>query len=227
MIKTLTTSLIKDLLLVLKNEKGFYELSQEKKQHLSHEKLTYDSLVEYICSLSATEFVHDLEKTLKNLRNMDDIKTKKSIMLKTLTNFFLNDFPDKFDHLNKDYHLLGDKERHEKLKNVFPGKSNFVKSLREYLLLFSVQEMSEYLVDFIRQVYSSPIIIVQSPIECKTSIKKSIREHFAGKHPHSFLIFSINSQLIGGIRFIVDGKVKDYSWFSRIQSLHQLSNIIN
>ncbi|MDZ4217285.1 MAG: hypothetical protein U1C97_03135, partial [Candidatus Gracilibacteria bacterium] len=66
----------------------------------------------------------------------------------------------------------------------------------------------------------------QSPIECDRETKDAIRRHFGLKLPKSFVAFSINAQLIGGIRFFIDGKVVDRSWFSRIQAIHRLKELV-
>ena len=125
--------------------------------------------------------------------------------------------------MNRDFYELPDAEQRDRLLKFFPQKSVFFSTLRSTLLIRSSQEITEDIVFFLREFLLSPRLIVQSPLECDLKTKHDIRAYLAKSYPKSFVSFSVNKQLIGGIRFFVDGKVDDLSWFSRIQALHSLS----
>lgn len=225
MIRELTSSLIHDLISFLKKEKDFFELNTDEKIKKASAALGSTSFSEYISSVSSENFVSDLQLAVSNLKNLQGISQDKSGILLALGNYFNNEFTKVFDHLDKEFYLMSDKKKKEELKKLFGHESSFFKTLREYVFIYSVQEMTEKIVAFISKVFDSKRIVVQSPIIVDRETKNSIRNHFAKEYPNSFVIFSNNSQLIGGVRFIVEGKVIDHSWFSRLQKFHKLTQL--
>ena len=65
---------------------------------------------------------------------------------------------------------------------------------------------------------------MQSPREIDSELKSEIRENLNKDFESSFPVFQINKNLIGGLRVFVDGKSHDYSWFSRISSISNLTH---
>lgn len=61
-----------------------------------------------------------------------------------------------------------------------------------------------------------PYILVQTPISLSEDQKTEIVNDLKAQYPLSPVTFSVNKNLIGGLRVLIDGKAKDYSWLSII-----------
>lgn len=218
MIHTLTAALIKDIISFLKKEKDFLKLSAEEQEKKA------PSISAVLAGMNEEEFVNDLEITVKVLR--DSANMSESKIIHSITEYFLKDFPQIFDELDSQFYRLAESGQEQKLRQLLPEQGRFFAALRNVLLVQSSQELTESLVAVLNKIYESPRILIQSPVECSRETKTAIRQHFAEKYPQSFVAFSINAQLIGGTRFFIDGKVEDRSWFSKIQAIHRLSELV-
>jgi hypothetical protein len=219
MITDLTSALTKDIISFLKKETGFFALNTEQRQQKA------PALSTYFADMSEEDFVNDLERTVKASRGEAPLAESK--MIQKMGKYFSIDFPAIFDQLDRDFYRMSAEDQQKKLEGLFSDKAHFFDALKYQISLLSMQEMTEAIVTFLRDLHGSPRILVQSPAECKTEIKTEIRQHFLQEHPNSFVAFSFNAQLIGGIRFFVDGKVQDLSWFSKIESIKRLSNLVS
>lgn len=219
MISDLTSALIKDTIAFLKKEKGFLSLSAEQRKQKSK------AFAALLSDMSEADFVNDLERTLKVLKGA--LPAKESRLMQALGRYFSIDFPAVFDQLDRNFYQLSQKDQQDKIAQLLPEEANFFAVLRRYLVLYSPQEMTETIITFLADVTDSPRLLVQSPVECDRETKTAIRQYFAQAHPNSFVAFSVNPQLIGGIRFFVDGKVEDHSWFSKIEQIHKLSALVS
>ena len=219
MTSELLSALTKDVLHLLKKEQGFFGLSEDQRRQKA------PALSQYLGKMSQEDFVQDLELTLKALRG--GAKLADSRMAQALAGYFLKDFPAVFDQLDRRFYALSEKEQQAKLQELLPEKAVFFSSLRYLLQVLSVQEVTENIVNLLTELFDSPRIVVQSPVECDRETKQQVRAYFADQHPQSFVAFSVNAQLIGGIRFFVNGKVQDLSWFSKIQHIKQLSQLVS
>jgi len=219
MTTSLLSALTKDVLSLLKKEQGFFGLSDDQRRQKA------PALSAYLGKMSEEEFVNDLEVTIKAIRG--EGKLADSEMAKALSRYFLKDFPAVFDQLDREFYAMSEKDQQDKLDQCFPEQAAFYEELKYQLSVMSVQEITESIVNLLTELYDSPRVLVQSPVECDQETKKQIREHFAKEQAQSFVAFSVNAQLIGGIRFFVDGKVQDLSWFSKIQHIKQLSELVS
>lgn len=220
MIELLTSALIEDLLVFLQQHRDYFGLDQKKRLELATAALGKSAFASFLSTVSEKQFVDDLTSALKFLKQQAQ---PTSGLLKALAQYLLNDFPENFDQLDRQFFAKSEAERKTTLTKLFPEKSRLSTTIRDYLFVYSPQEIGEAIVFFLREVLQSPRIIIQSPLECDTETKSSIRKNFREKYPQSFIVFSVNTQLIGGIRFFVDGKVDDLSWFSKVQQLHALA----
>jgi F0F1-type ATP synthase delta subunit len=221
MMQSLFTSYIQDLLLFLKQEKGFFQQDADKRQSSAQKHFGFSSVAEYLSKASEASFVDDLKDALKLLKENPDVEKKH--LAESFARYFLDEFPKAFDQLNASFYRSSEAHQKSKLLELFQGNTTFFRQLRDILHVNSVQETSEDIVAFLKELFDSPRIIVQSPLECDEKTKAEVRAHFHAQYPKSFVVFHVNSQLIGGIRFFVDGKVNDHSWFSKVQAIQQLS----
>lgn len=218
---SLFSSFVQDTLFFLKKEKSFFEESADKRKSQAKVFFGFESAANYLSQTSGNSYVDDLKEALKFLKGNPDLQNKT--LAEVLADYFLNEFPQHFDHLDKAFYSSAKSQKQESLTKLFPGNTMFIRNLKNYLSINSPQEIAEEIVFFLRDLDNSPRIIVQSPMECNLQTKKEIRSYFHNLHPKSFVVFHINPQLIGGIRFFVDGKVDDLSWFSKVQAISNLT----
>lgn len=209
MIKTLASSFVKDFVLHLKENKG------EATQH---------PLFGSLKGMSGSELLDDLKNTVEYLKG--SLPASESKIMKAMGNYFTDSFPAVFDQLNTDFFALSSEAQPTRLKELLPGNEHFFHILRSELLVQSPQEIEQEILQFLRNVFEAPLIVAQSPVECQLEVKKQIRDHFKAQHAHAFVVFQVNPQLIGGIRFFVNGKVQDHSWFGRIATIRQLHHLV-
>jgi len=222
MIKALTTSFIRDALHFLKAEKEFFGSDSKNKEKKAQSYFSSLALGRYLASMTAVDFLDDMKKTVKIMKGSVEVKIQESKMIEAIAHYFLNEFPEIFDQIDKKHFELSDDEKKKHLQKLLDSELHFFSALRDLLKYYSVQEMSENIMVFLRDLYNCPRIVVQSPVESNRKTKTDIRNHFLKKHPQTFIAFSINPQLLGGIRFFIDGEVKDLTWFSKLQDFHTL-----
>lgn len=200
MLDELLSALIADLLSFLKKEKGFVTLLKGKREALSMSALGIKTFSQYLSNLDEEGFVEDLRLCMALRKGVKE-KTCGGL-IQNLQRFFVEEFPE--------------------LKEI-PSSSRFGKTLQHAVSRLSSQEVNEEILTFLEHYFNAPRILVQSPLPVDEKTRHEIRQRFLKTHPTSFPVFSVNAQLIGGIRFFINGKVKDYTWFSKVQKIHNLS----
>ena len=165
MIKTLTSALIKDLLGFLKSEKEYFSLAPKRRQALSKDYFGSNYFSEYISKLTPESFVDDLSLTIKVLKKSPKVKAIDSLLIKSISDYFVADFGGFFDQLNKDYYIKTNSEKDKFLEDLFSKNIYFFQVLKDHLLKLSIQELTEIIVSFLNDLYNSPRIVVQSPRE--------------------------------------------------------------
>lgn len=211
MIDALLQSLVLD---VLKTLSG--------KSQINEKTLGSISLAKSFQGVSPPEVIRELECLLKMLRK--EIPLSGNVFTNALGCYFLHEFWQSFDQMDSHFFHKKLPEQRRILEGNFPHPSLFFEQLRSHLLFNSSQDITETIIQYASSLYRSPRILVQSPVECDLHLKNRIRQHFLQSSSQSFLAFQVNTQLIGGIRFFVDGTVQDLSWFSHIQALHSFSS---
>lgn len=99
---------------------------------------------------------------------------------------------------------------------------HFAVELNSLISSWTIQELSEEVHTFLGEFGHTPYIVVQSPFALSAQTRSEMRKHFRGEYKLSFPQFSVNKQLIGGIRIFIDGQTQDLSWISRINALSTL-----
>jgi|CXWL01.1.fsa_nt_gi F0F1-type ATP synthase delta subunit len=225
MIDLLLSALIRDLLLFFNENREYFRIDEEKRRGIAEKTWSPGAVVNYVSAMTEQLFIQDLSQAMKVLKGqpLGKMERESSGLPGLLSEFFLKEFPVHFDQLSAHFFHLSESEQHQFLLKLFPQRTAFFHALRQELFIRSHQEIAEELVVFLREHFGSPRIIIQSPLECDAKTKAEIRMAFAEDYPKSLVVFSVNTQLIGGIRFFVDGKVDDRSWFSKVQDLRALA----
>ena len=211
MIEELLQSLAVDVLRVLKG-----------KEEIDDKTMGSTALAKPLQAMNPDQLVDQFALLLKTLK--EEMPFSKNAFTDALGSFFLQEFSVPFDQMGSHFFHQKLSVQESMLKKYFPFSSYFFDHLRSHLLFASQQDITETIVQYTSSLYGSPRILVQSPVECEVHLKHSIRQHFLQFYSQSFLAFHVNTQLIGGIRFFVDGTVQDFSWFSHIQALHSFSS---
>jgi hypothetical protein len=203
MIDELLSMLMADILSLLREEKGFFTMLKGKREALSANALPFKSFAQYLANTNEANFIEDLRLCFV-VRKSGVTKTPGGLIM-SLQRFFVEEFPERGD---------------------IPQTSRFCKTLQRAVSRFSSQEMTEEIQSFLERFFNAPRILVQSPISCDVKTQREIRQYFSKTHPESFPVFSINNQLIGGIRFFINGKVQDFTWFSKVQKIRNLAKYV-
>jgi F0F1-type ATP synthase delta subunit len=219
MIKTLTSAALKDLVSYLKSNPDFMGMSEEQRAQKA------PAMASMVQSMDDAALLEDLKMTVKVIKGAALAADSK--ISQAMGRYFVIDFPKAFDQMTTEFYSLSAEQQMQKLDELFPEKAEYFRALKQILMVESPQEITEYIVQFLTDVFSSPRILVQSPMECELETKTSIRSHYAKEYPQSFVAFSVNPQLIGGIRFFVDGDVVDHSWFARIGDIRRLRDVVS
>lgn len=215
--ETLIIAYIKDLMTFLNLHRDFFKETRQKRQDILKPVFEHESLFLLFLDFSEKDFFHALREAVIG---------KPNLFFDAISSYFLKDFPQPFDQLNRAFYQASLAEQKTMVKKKFPKDSSFFDVLRNQLLLLSHQEFTDMILQWLDQLYQSPIILIQSPLECDLSLKTSIRSLFSKTRSKSFVAFHVSRQLIGGIRCFINGKVSDFSWFSQIQKIRQLSSTL-
>jgi len=117
--------------------------------------------------------------------------------------------------LPNDLGFLPAPEKATILKNL--GQTNSVSRWLAYLLNIStVHQVQSGLAGLVRRLDPElGSVNVKSPIELDADFKKAIRKHFRA----DFVVFTTDTNLLGGIMVYRNGRLMDHSWLGKIKSL--------
>lgn len=173
----------------------------------------------YFTKVSEQDYLADMTLVLAYLQSPKDTNISKSGLFKALAEFFAGPFARKLDMLNSDYYVFEGKDQAKVVEQLIKSDTRMAQTLKDILLSKTYQQMSSAIQALCARVEGAPVIVVQTPREISSELKKEIRAHFHGQNPFYFPVFQINRKLIGGLRVFQDGETKDHSWLSRVLSL--------
>lgn len=203
-----------------------YEMVQHKSAgHNDMESLRIPSLFKaYLEKVSDKDFLEDLALMVEFANGAKDLPLKGNAFFETFLDFLTGPFASKMDVLTGDFYALSQDKQEKLIEKVISSDSRVAESLRQLLVLNSSQELSEAIQALSQVIAEAPFILVQSPREMDSDLKKDVRAHLLKKHPRSFPGFQVNRKLIGGIRIFLDGKTMDHSWHQRVLRFTSLTS---
>ncbi len=227
MINSLLTALLYELTHFLTKHKDFFELAHEVREEKLQNLKVPSAFKSYLVKISEEHFMKDLKlvMTLLNGAPLAQLPLKGNAFFKALTEFFTVNFASKVDELPGRFYLLPYEDRVVEIKKIIESDNRIADALRELLVTNSYQEVAELLNDFAQAVHGAETVIVQTPRDTDSELKKEIRKALLEKYPHAFPVFQVNRGLIGGFRIFVNGTAVDHSWFSRIVKLTSLKTV--
>lgn len=226
MFKQFLTALLFETLNYIGKHPDFFNESKEKKTtHLEHLRIP-SAFKNYLVNVESKDFLQDLSMAVQYMNGADikSLKVNKSDFFKAMAEFLTVNLAAKMDELTVDFYMKSVKKQAEELEDKIKSDSHVAKALKDILLNNSTQELSSVIDEFARTVAGAKFIVLQSPREIDTELKKQIRKKIGEEYPYSFPIFQINRSLIGGLRVFIDGKTVDNSWFSRIVRITSMAS---
>ncbi|OGJ42922.1 hypothetical protein A3J23_03240 [Candidatus Peregrinibacteria bacterium RIFCSPLOWO2_02_FULL_48_14] len=224
------SALTYEILSFVSKHGDFFELGEKTREEKLAGFKAPAVFKKYLAEVSGAHFLKDLHLVLQvvNGADMNSLSLKNSAFFKTLLEFFSDSFASKLDKLEAGFYLLPYEDRLKKAQELLGEERDaplrgVAAALRELLVTNSYQELAQAFEELSKVVADGATILVQIPRDIPEELKKEMREELGEKHPHSFPVFQINRQLIGGFRVFINGKSMDYSWFSKVQKLSSLT----
>lgn len=170
----------------------------------------------YLENTNEKKFMDDLKLALNFIQDPKNANVKNNKLFIALLEFLTNDLARKIDHLDGNFYLLEKSKRQEIVNQLIKADTTLAETLKEILVNNTYQQIADSVQNLAQKVNQSPHILVQSPREIDTELKKQIRTHLSEQNPLTLPIFQINRKLIGGLRVFKNGESVDHSWISRV-----------
>ncbi len=216
MFKDFLTALLEKMLTHLVKHPDFFT-KKEGAQVKELENLSIPATFKkYLEKVSAKEFMADLEVVTAYIHNPKNAQIKENEFFKHFAEFLTLELARKIDHLDSNFYLLSKKKRDEIIEKLISGESQLAKSLKTILTNYTYQQLAAEIIELGVKVAAAPYLVVQSPREIDSDLKREIRTQLTEKYPLSFPAFQVNKKIIGGIRIFHNGQTSDHSWLSRV-----------
>lgn len=203
-----------------------YEMVQHKSADASSmDKIRIPAVFkDYLKSVSDQHLMKDLNLIVEFANGAKGLPLKGNAFFEAFLDFLTGPFAGKMDVLTGDFYALPQEKQETLIQKVIKSDSHVAESLRHLLVRYSSQELAEAIQTLSQQVAGAPFVLVQSPREMESELKKEVRANLLKKHPLSFPAFQVNRKLIGGIRIFLDGKTVDHSWHQRVLRFTSLTS---
>lgn len=204
MIEQLAIAALKDIVTFLKKQPDFLDSTAKEKLDILKSNHTLSSpFKNYLAALDQKTFPKDIRKTVDFLKKK---LSHKSALIEALGIYCILELPAFIENAGSET----------------SPKTHLEKSLKEIIKHSSIQEITLSVNNFLSGFKQKSYIIIQSPTEIPQKLRQTIRQKLLQKFPVSFPVFQINSELIGGLRLFVNGRVQDHSWLSQINRINKL-----
>jgi len=162
------------------------------------------------------KFLEDLKEALLALSSSSQ-KIIDNKLLKGFSEFVNSKIIPVFDKISIKFFIASLSDRKVLLKKVFATDDLFHKTLRSLLLNASNEEAQGMFSEIFKKGNpGGSLVKIQSAREATVVLKNEIRQEY-GKE--SFVVFQVNTRLLGGLLVYKDGKISDFSWRGRVNSL--------
>jgi hypothetical protein len=222
MLQSISSSVIKDFLNVLKEHKDFYAQSDDKKLQSIESTLKGKYTTKFtslFIKLDKKSFVLDMKATIDFIKGDH---AKPSELVNTITSFLTEDITNIIDQLDTEFFFIPEKERFKTLSKHFT-LSHLGKYMLEKISCSTYQELNEEIYTTLNNIKEIPVTLVQTPVELNADQKLQVRKHFLKENTYSFVEFQITPSLLGGIKVFQNGHIIDNSWRAKISSLNNMN----
>ncbi len=224
MLKEVGASALKDFIGFLKKEPNFFSLDEKSKKELfkkSFSEVYPDVFQHYFMKVEGDTFMRDMRQALDAFEKAAYVDPK-NLFFDAMARYITEDFAQAFDQLNRSFFFESLPERLKTLNRILSGQSVLHQTLRDLLFGSTYQEVGVMANEALSYLKEAPTILIQSPMELASDFKEKIRSYILSQYPFSFPEFQVNSDIVGGLRVFVGGKVIDHSWIGKIHSITRL-----
>jgi len=219
------TATVHELINFLKENKDFFELDKTAREAKLKELDLFSSLKTYLLDLDIDTFLSDLKVAVSFLLNPEQVNPSNNSLLKACAEFLATDFASDLDLIDAKFANQSQKSKQEFVDDLIQIEGQVGSSLKALLLSFSHQEIYENVNDLLKVVLNTAYVIIQTPVEINSKMKKDIRRKISTDLKQVCMpIFQVNKAIIGGMRIFIDGEVQDQSWLARINFITQIKN---
>lgn len=219
MFQDLLIAILYELTLLLKKHPG----ALGNKSVLDKEDGLPLPLRHYLLEIKEKELLSDLRSVVGYVKQPEQSNILDNSLMKAVLELLTRGVAIRMDMMAEATHY-DFSYRKELVGKLIKSDSLISASLRRLLLQYSYQELNEGVAKLARNVIGDSLLILQSPCPIDVEHKKKMRTYFEEKNHLSFPIFQVNKGLIGGLRLFDGGKVKDLSWFARVQQLTSITS---
>lgn len=217
MIQKLFLSFISDILQSLGGD--FFNMPAQEKEKKVRD-LTFDALD--LLKISDEESLFTLTKQgLLALDHESTFEYEENPLLFAFNKYLRSSIVPIYDKLATTFFIESSQEKEAVLDQSFADSSNFSILFKLFLQHASNEEVSMLLTKIFKSSHpAGGIIIVQSARECSPELKFEVREKYG---ENNFVIFQVNTRLLGGLLIYQDSKISDTSWLGKVNALKQLT----
>ena len=224
MFKHFLTALTQRIVVFLTSHKNFFELNENERKTKMEELTVPGSFKAYLLEINDEEFMKDIKLIFRYINEPAKTNVKESIFFNFFACFLSFELAKKIDYLNGDFYLMPTEKRKEAVNKLIKSDSILARTLKDILSNYTYQQIVSNIYEINAKVSTVAYLVVQSPREMNTELKKEIRENLSEKHPLSIPVFQISKKLIGGIRIFQDGQSIDRSWLQRVLHFTSLTS---
>jgi len=225
MLNDFLTALTHEMVRFLAAHPDFFEGKEDAREKALQNVRMPAPFKHYLAHRKSEDFMEDMRLVVSYVNSAKLAKLEGNAFFKAVVEFFTGAFAAKLDKLNSDFYGFKEKDQWTVVQELIKSDSHVAGTLRELLIRRTYQELSAGLVTLTQRVVGAAYVVVQTPREVDSELKKEIRHDLVKENPLSFPVFQINKKLIGGIRIFKDGDVNDQSWVNRVQQFISLSSV--
>jgi len=205
------------LLKFLDENSDFFEgTKSDKKTFLSDSSLP-KFLELYLLEVKQDKFMSDLSDTTNFLNN--GIVSSSNSLVKSISLFLSYSLAMKIDSLPWDFDLNPLEKRIEILSQTISGKTELGELLVDNIACSNLHVVNNQFKSLANNFSENKSVVIQSAKVLSPELKQKVREYFHGVDKFCYPIFSVQPNLLGGLRVIVDGNTVDSSYANMINNL--------
>lgn len=203
MINTFLQLVIKETLSLLAAEKNFFDLSPEERKEKAQQRLApFSRIIDYLSTVTEKDFLQDLTGIISYLTQGK--KTEKTALVEAFAQTCMFDLSKMVDGV------------------AFSTKTPFLEKILALFHIYSFQEISTEAARFLEKTVGCAYVVVQAPTLLSADMRQEIRRKLYEQHSYCFPSFTLEKNLIGGMRILVNGQTTDLSWYGKVMRLSQL-----
>lgn len=171
----------------------------------------------YLLEVKEDKFMSDLKDTTLYVKN--GVVSSNNSLVKSISLFLSYSLAFKIDSLPNNFDLLALDDRKKTLEEVISVKTELGQLLVEYVSNSNLQVVSREIKSLANNFADNKSVIIQSSNTLNVELKQKVREYFHNLDKFCYPMFSVQPNLIGGLRILVDGKTVDSTYANMINNL--------